>query len=1265
MPGLVETQGVPPSSGLGYSVSHQKVELDIDLASRSLKGKTEITIHPHHKDLKLVHLNFRQGQLKRITVGGKTATSKYVDPYETLQLYGVQYHRKLSSKLDALSKTPPEPELVITIPKAVRIEELDPFSIEAQTQLSLRATSGGASGTGGVDDTVDGSRATEASLPRFTAITIAIEFMIEKPRDGIQFVGVENRDLRYPHAFTANSSDTGESCCLFPCVDDMSSRCTWDVSIRCPRTLGDIFSKPSDNVHVNGTSSRTTSSKKVGLSAEDAALDMVVACSGDMTDEIIDPKDQARKTVSFSCNSPLSAHQIGFAVGPFEYVNLSQFRESDEDDQLGANAVPVHAFCLPGRADEVKNTCLPMAKAVDFISLTYGSYPFASFKLCFVDDLRRDTLPAAGFSICSDRILFPENIIDMMYESTRCLVHSLAYQWVGINIIPNEPTDTWVVTGIAYYITDTFMKKIGGNNEYRYRQKLLADKVCDLDVLRPSLWDMGAILKIDPSEMEFISLKAPLVLYILERRLSKASGKATVSRIISRIFLNARMGDLPNCELTSAYFQKLCERMGHTKLDAFFNQWVYGAGCPRFTASQRFNKKKLVVEMMISQVQTEHMSARDLERSTFMRDVKEEIRNIYAGTVQHVFTGSMTIQIHEADGTPYEHIVEIKEAVTKFDIPYNTKYKRLKRNRRQKERAAAMSGIDPNSEAQDDVLLYCLGDVLQSDEDMEKWKLVEWTKEDESRMGQESYEWIRMDADFEWICKMSLGMPGYMYLSQLQQDRDVVAQLESIQHMAAQREHALISTIFVRTILDRRYFHGIRTAATKALVKHAKQEVDWIGLFHLENAFQELYCLPNSTMVRSNDFSDRASYAVQLALIEAISEVRDDDGKTPVRVKQFLYDKLKFNDNSNNEFSDCFYISTLLKSICNALLGKRERSANDMDFDINREIERQAEEQLDKDCIAEIDRYRRIDEWAGSFRNIFSRTSLECQKRLMKAKLLQVDLVQFVQYTRAGVLEELRLKAFETLLEFRLFEHPELITWFIYNMSTDASPYIRRNLYRLFSEALATIAFGTESEPSGSFAGNSLVIEQESSTEARQGQLARRQAIPGALDALKQELGSNKALKEALWAACNSPRASLAELCDFVYAVGALYHPVEQAMARLKLPRYWKTQHLGNGKMKFWKTNTFRTRPMGSTTTSITSKTTTAAPSSTQPVKRKREQDTNGATPPLSHKVTLKIPKLGTVCSASSQPSPSSTTTVKPKIKLKLKAKSSSFSPAP
>lgn len=138
-------------------------------------------------------------------------------------------------------------------------------------------------------------------------------------------------------------------------------------------------------------------------------------------------------------------------------------------------------------------------------------------------------------------------------------------------------------------------------------------------------------------------------------------------------------------------------------------------------------------------------------------------------------------------------------------------------------------------------------------------------------------------------------------MNHAQHSLTVTNPLQSIQYMAAQREHPLISTIFIRTLVDKRYFYGIRTAAANALVKHAKDEVGWIGLFHLESAFKELFCLPNSSMPRSNDFSDRPAYAVQLAIIESISQVRDNDGKTPARVKRFLYEKLKFNENSNNE----------------------------------------------------------------------------------------------------------------------------------------------------------------------------------------------------------------------------------------------------------------------------------------------------------------------------------------------------------------------------
>ncbi|KAE8392251.1 hypothetical protein BDV23DRAFT_56310 [Aspergillus alliaceus] len=1240
MPGVVDAPAPSAWPGIGFTVAHQKVELELDFANKGLKGKTEITIHPHYKELRVIRLNFRQGEIKRLNVCGKIPSMKYVDPYESLQLYGPHYHGRLTSNIEKLLKSPPEADLLVSVPKSVRIEELDPFSLEAQDQMALRAT--------GTAEDAEGPLSTKApdtTLPRFTALTVNIEFTIENVKDGLQFVGVENGDRRYPHAFTTNSLGYGAGCPLFPCVDDATSRCTWELSIKCPCSLGDVFDrKPRDSsgTHAFGRSKPTPNSGRY-ISPDDEALDLLVVCSGDMTDEIVDPKDPSKKTVSFACTSPLSAQQVGFAVGPFEYVNLAHFRESDQDEQLGQNAIPLHAFCLPGRGDELRNTCFPMAKAIDFFSLSYGSYPFSSYKMCFVDDAPENVLSTACLSICNSHLLFPEDIIDPMYDSTRALVHGLASQWIGVNIVPKEPTDTWVTVGVAWFITDTFMRKLCGNNEHRFRLKQMSDRVCELDYERPSLFDMGNIIQLDSSEIDFIALKAPLVLFILDRRLTKASGKATMPRIISRLFLNARMGDIPNGAVSSSVFQKTCERLGHAKLDSFFQQWIYGAGCPRFQATQRFNKKKLVVEMMIKQVQSEQPSTRDLDKNTFMRDVKEEIRSVYAGAVQPVFTGSMTIRIHEADGTPYEHIVEIKEGVTKFDIPYNTKYKRLKRNKRQKERAAAASGGDPNAETQEDVLLYCLGDVLQSEEEIQEWKLADWSKEDEERMGQESYEWIRMDADFEWICKLSLVMPGYMYLSQLQQDRDVIAQLESLQYMAAQREHSLISTIFVRTLMDRRYFYGIRVAAAKALVKHAKEEINWLGLFHLERAFQELFCLPGSPMTRSNDFSDRAAYVLQLVIPEAISKVRDPHGKTPMRVKRFLYDKLRFNDNSNNEYSDNFYVATLMQSLCHAMLGKVESRSDELDdFDMERVLESQAEEKLEKDAIAEIDRYRRMDEWSSSYQNIYSRSALRCQIQLMQAKITELDIMQFLPYTRAGTYDLLRLEAFECLVETDIFQSPELLRWFIFTMSSDSSSWLRRRLHYLFGKALAPVAFGRESNTKAQASGDGLIIEQESSTEVRQADLARRQTVTGAIEALKVELKGDQVLKESLWAACNSPHIGILELSEFADLCRSLYEATTSVKVALKYPRYWQVKHLGKGHLHFTRSSKFRT--------SLPSK-------DANPAKRKREEP---GMPPPGPRITFKQSKIGpSTPSANQSPRP------QPITKLHIPNRSSPIPQAP
>lgn len=73
---------------------------------------------------------------------------------------------------------------------------------------------------------------------------------------------------------------------------------------------------------------------------------------------------------------------------------------------------------------------------------------------------------------------------------------------------------------------------------------------------------------------------------------------------------------------------------------------------------------------------------------------------------------------------------------------------------------------------------FSYGPWEENEKDREKWRVADWTDEDDAVMSQATYEWIRIDADLEWICDVRFEQPDFMWLSQLQRDRDVVAQLE-------------------------------------------------------------------------------------------------------------------------------------------------------------------------------------------------------------------------------------------------------------------------------------------------------------------------------------------------------------------------------------------------------------------------------------------------------------------------------------------------------
>ncbi|KAK4205281.1 putative transcription initiation factor TFIID subunit 2 [Triangularia verruculosa] len=1191
----VDTLPPPPQVGaLPFVVLKQHVAIEIDLVRKTVHGVSTMVIFPIEPDLEEISIDARQCDIEvdSITVNGFKTKASYSDPYDLVQVpreyeIGASQHHIMSRRMQPL-----RPLKRIEVPNSDRTALPCCVPADGSLKVSLKREylSEPPAKTRQMPELArakNEAAATGIDQNEAHSYKISISFRSKNIRDGLHFVGVDDGDLRYPHVYTRHSSEPGTVSCLFPCVDDPGSRHPWVLEIKCPRTLGDVFSQPtgrqpsSTTLALNGNRKRKQGEDPAPLPSgaklteEDKLLEMTVVCSGNLTGEQIDPLDNTKKIMTFE-SSIAAAQHIAFAIGPFEHIQLwSEFRTEEADEKLGANAAKIHGYCLPGRAEEVLHTCQPVVGAADYFAPEFGRYPFDSYKIVFVEDMVQDTVSGTSISLCSTRLLYPEDIIEYETEVTRKLVHALASQYFGVYIVPNRRSDNWLIIGIQWFMTDLFMRTICGNNWYRFHLKTLSDKLVEQDVSRPSLHDLGEHLHIGDFEQEFMALKAPLVLYILDQRMSKIPGSTGIIRVISKIVSTANIDTRNETTWLSAeHFRTACEKMSQYRPDELWTQWIHSAGCPKLDIKQKFNKKNLNVDITIEQTQAKE-AVKEITKQDFHRELVELRHDVWAGPVPKLFTGPFTVRIHEADGTPYEHYLAITDkdkSATNLQIAYNTKYKRMKRTKKATAAAAANSSADKDLQEDDVVYYNALGDVLQTEKDAQDWGLQDWSPATQTQMDQESYEWIRLDCNFEWLCSMKTDMPPYMIAAQLQQDRDVVAQQDSMLYLQrTTRPSGVVSTIETRTAMDRRYYYGIRCMAIEDLPKMADPELNYIGKVHLILIFRHFFCdrmvAKNGAVTfppMPNDFNDKAQFNVQCAMIMAIARTREK-GRCSKDARNFLLDQLLFNDNSENDYSDQLYVATLLQALTTCLIPKKVEGDGDLLSSLNMDNEADVEfKRFIEKTIEEIDKYRRMDEWTSSYQNIWTTTALECKMRLMKARVIPVAPLEFVQYLQDDNIDLVRIKAFECLVELGMLSKPAIMKLLLSNVSTDPSPFVRDRLFKILCRGMAAIALGESKaqqvdKPVAIVEDDGFVIEQgEAEIQQRKLEASRSQSIQNAITALKEEVKGNRDLQLVFWKAVNSPWISAKEKFNLLDLCYAMFEPEDSVLLTFEYPKVWR-----------------------------------------------------------------------------------------------------------
>lgn len=945
---------------------------------------------------------------------------------------------------------------------------------------------------------------------------------------------------------------------------------------------------------------------------ESRKVEIIVAVPDSVHSTVIPHEtDSTKKIVNFQFFIPVCAHHLGFAVGPFEVTPMLELKsgtdelttsaaktgappasdvlDTSEPTAAAATKAPTLFYFLPGQKDNVLNSTAFMYKVFDFFSKEFSSYPFSSYSIVFLDDFPSQPCSFAGMTIASSNLLYPPTHIEPVFSTTEILTNALAEQYSGINVLPKTLNDIWCVLGISRFMAMMFLKKLFGRNFYKFTIKKRTELLCEIDVSQRPLANQAFSFPMNcDQDLDLIKLKAPLVLFMLDRRMTKTDKSFGLYRVIPKIFVQALSNDLPNGNcLSTSHFQKLCEKVAHNRLDAFFQNWINNPGVPVFKVVQKFNKKRMFIEMSISQMQRgsftkNHLSeferdmqlgmdnAEILHSYKFQRFVDEanwHLTEVDDSEPQHVFVGPVTVRIHESDGSPYEHVMNINHPHSKMDIQYNTKYKRKKKkdgmididgeeereNTKEKEKKKKKDLLKEDEEPK----INKFGDVLISSADAKNWGLVEDEVQDQLEHEMDAFEWMRFDADAEWIGDIEINLSEQMFESQLRQDRDVEAQYEAVRSFAKQTKPTAHSAkVLLRTVLDKRYYHGIRVEAIRALATMSKVENDHIGMRYLLRAFKHLFCYTSEIKVseydelnwkeyipKSNQFSNFTTLYLQKAFVQAFMIIKNNDGDAPIEIKRIVLGLLKYNDNDGNDFDDCYYICDLLRAITthvissniaidnvHALAATVDSEGQSAISNVNSDMA-----QYVSDAIHELNRCEKMDKWTTSYKEIITKTVLEQKIRLCKEGLAKVTFFDLLSYTQPFYNDGIKLVAYEGLLLLGGLRNKKVLKYYFLAMAMEESNFLKyelnkRLVYVIGVSGLSNTAIGIDDPEflpdmdDESNANDAIKIrEAEAETSFRiTNDEHHKKSIRNSITKIRETLSFGKGLQKTIWKGIHS-----------------------------------------------------------------------------------------------------------------------------------------------
>ena len=289
------------------------------------------------------------------------------------------------------------------------------------------------------------------------------------------------------------------------------------------------------------------------------------------------------KTWTWRESVPSSTYLTTVVAGEFDEVK----------DNLRNLAVTYYA--PKGRGDRLPINYSRTPAMIELFNKKYGvDYPWEKYAQVMVDDFVAGGMEnSSATTNTSSSLVNPKLAAEYATGQDDLISHELTHQWFGDYVTCKNWGNIWLNEGFATFGEIVWTENHFPKDQSEYQRWTDARHWFALTNLyaKPMVrYDFD-----DSSEFDGNAYtKGGWVLYMLRHQL----GEPAFNRALKH-YLEVNHGK----NVVTADFVKAVEETTNSDVDQFFNQWVYGAGAPKFDISYAYDNSKHQVAVTVKQMQ--------------------------------------------------------------------------------------------------------------------------------------------------------------------------------------------------------------------------------------------------------------------------------------------------------------------------------------------------------------------------------------------------------------------------------------------------------------------------------------------------------------------------------------------------------------------------------------------------------------------------------------------------------------------------------------